>query len=120
MTTLAALGSVALAHAGMTGLALAMERHHRQLRPAAPRPGRLAVAVWRVAGWTVLALSLWLGLAAWSAATGAAVWCGVLSAVTLVLILSLPYAPALAWRLGWITGAFGLLSMLGTLAAWGP
>ena len=112
MSTLAAFGSVVLAQAGMTGLALAMERHHRQLRPAAARPGRLASAAWRLAGWALLALSLWLSLHAWGASIGAVAWLGVLSAVTPALILMLPYTPALARRIGWLTGIAGLLAVL--------
>jgi len=116
VTTLAALGSLALAHAGMTALALTMDRHRRQLRPAAARPGRLAGTAWRLTGWTLLALSLWLSGHAWGAPVGTVAWFGLASAASLVLILMLPYAPALAWRLGCVTGAVGLAAALAALA----
>jgi len=115
VSTLAAVASLALAHAGLTGLALAMERHHRQLRPAA-LPGRGTRATFRAAGWALLALSHWMSLAAWGAATGTAAWFGVLSTAALALVLMLPYAPMLAWRTGWIAGIAGLLVLAMELA----
>lgn len=117
---LAAVGSLALAYTGMTALALAMARHQRQLRPAAPAPGRSARTVWRLSGWTLLALSFALSLQAWGPASGAAAWFGVLSLATLPLILLLPYAPTLAWRLGCVGAGLGLLAMFVTLSGATP
>lgn len=117
MSSLAAFASLALAHAGLTGLALAMDRHRRQLRPSAQPGTRLASAAWRVAGWTLLALSLGLSVLAWGGATGTAVWFGVLSAASLALILMLPYAPTLAWHTGWLAAVAGLGAAFARLAA---
>lgn len=111
-TLLVTFSTFALAHAGMTCLALAMARHHRQLRPTARPSGRIARTVWRLAGWGLLALSLGLSLHAWGAATGAAAWFGVASAVALLLILLLAYLPALTWRLGWMAAGLGLPAWL--------
>lgn len=117
MSTLAAFGSLALAHAGLTGLALAMDRHRRQLRPSAKLPARWMAAMSRTVGWTLLALSMKLSMLAWGTATGIAVWFGALSAAGLALIFMLPYAPILAWRAGWITAAVGLATAFTRLGA---
>jgi hypothetical protein len=100
----------------MTGLALAMDRHHRQLRPMARGPGRNASVVWRLAGAVLLALSFWMSVQVWGAAIGAVAWFGVISTVTPALVLLLPYAPTLAWRTGWVAAVTGLLVMLATIA----
>lgn len=115
MTALATIGSFALAYAGMSGLALAMDRHHRQLRQTADSPGAIIRRAWRLAGWALLALSLWLSLHTWGAAVGAAAWFGVVSAVTLALVLVLPYAPALAWQAAWAAAPLGLVAIVAQL-----
>lgn len=117
MSTLAAFGSLALAHAGLTGLALAMDRHRPQLRPSAKLPESWAAATSRTVGWALLALSMMFSMLAWGTATGIAVWFGVLSTTGLTLILMLPYAPMLAWRAGWITATVGLAAAFASLAA---
>ncbi len=112
MSALAAVGAFALAHAGLTALALAMERHHRQLRPAVPPPRRHTGLAWRLAGASALALSLWLCRLAWGSGSGVAAWFGITSAAALALIVLLAYAPAFARRLGGIATALGLLALL--------
>lgn len=117
MSTLAAIGSLALAHAGLTGLAVAMDRHHRQLRPYAKLPARWVSATSRIVGWVLLALSMKLSMLAWGTATGLAVWFGLFSAAGLALIVMLPYTPALASRAGWITATVGLAAAVAGFAA---
>ncbi|MBM7062628.1 DUF3325 domain-containing protein [Pseudomonas sp. UL073] len=86
-----ALGS-ALAFAGLAGLCLGMDRHHKQVWAGkAPRRQRAL----RLAGWLLLALALWPCLQVWGSAVGPVVWCGLLSAAALGLVLLLPYAPRL-------------------------
>lgn len=120
MSALATVGAFALAHAGLTALALAMARHHRQLRPSAAPPGSNARRAWRLAGAIALALALWLCRLAWGSGSGVAAWFGVLGLATLSLILLLPYAPTLAWRLGCVSAGLGLLAMFVTVSGATP
>lgn len=112
MSILTGLGCLALTHAGLVALAMAMDRHHRQLRPSTAShtaPGTLG---WKLAGWLLLALSLQLSTQNWGVGTGLVAWCGIATAAALALILMLPFAPALAWRSGWMAGAAGLAMAL--------
>lgn len=101
-------GIFALAHAGMTFLALAMDRHHRQLRPGAVQARQGQRVAWRAAGISMLTSSLWLCMESWGAATGTTAWFGILGAVSLALVLLLAYAPTIALRAGWGAGAAGI------------
>lgn len=109
MSILTGLGSFALAHAGMVGLALAMDRHRRQLRPVTTAAATLR---WRIAGGALLALSLRLSMQTWGASAGLVAWFGVAAAAALALILLLTQAPVTAWRTGWLAGAAGLTVVL--------
>lgn len=108
----AVVGAVALAYAGMTCLAVAMERQHRQLRPGAlqHRPRR---ARWRATGWISLALSLWVIVLAEGAGRGTTSWFGILSAVTLMLVLAIAYAPKWVFGSARLAAAVGLACLLG-------
>lgn len=92
------LALIGLAYAGMAGLCLAMDRHHRQVIGRAPRRG-IVVAL-RLAGATALVLSFAAAVAADGWALGPVAWFGGLTAAGLVLILLLPYRPRLAVALG--------------------
>jgi hypothetical protein len=101
--------ALALAYAGMAGLCLAMERHHKQVwrRHAAPAAARRL----RYGGALLLALALWPCLAGWGASVGPLLWLGVLSAGALPLALLLPYAPRLVPRSAALALAVALLAL---------
>jgi len=97
-----ALG-LATSYAGMTGLCLAMDRHHDQVwgRDASPLVRRLL----RIGGIVLLAGGFLLCIGAWGGAIGPVVWVGFLSAGALSLVLLLPYAPRFAGVLAALAGA---------------
>jgi hypothetical protein len=107
----AIVGALALAHAGMACIALASERQHHRHHASAPQSGKSRRAL-RLAGWMSLALSLWTGVLAWGGGSGAIVWFGMLSAVTLPLILMLTYVPARIFTSALIGAAVGLPCLL--------
>jgi len=96
---LAVFSAFALAYLGMTGLALAMDRHHRQMFPSRHLPSTRARYAMRFASWGLLGLSAWACAHAWGAAVGAVAWFGVLMVAVLLLVWLLPYAPRWAGRL---------------------
>ena len=107
----APLAALALAHAGMAGLALAMDRHYEQATGHAevPRAQRLAL---RVAASLLLMLSLAACTGAWGATVGFVAWWGFLTACGLMAGLLLTYGPRLAVR------AAALALVAGLCAAW--
>jgi hypothetical protein len=76
--------------AGLAGLALAMSRHHSDVFGTAPTRRR---KVLRLAGWGLLALSLWPCLVAWGLSIGLVTWAGMLTPGTLAVVLALTYWP---------------------------
>lgn len=100
--------ALALCYAGLSAIALAMDRHHRQFRRRPPSLGLTASL--RLLGWTqitggLLACCLDRG---WEG--GPVLWLGLLTAAAALLVLLLSYAPR-AVALGAIIGpATGLLA----------
>ncbi|WMJ68418.1 DUF3325 domain-containing protein [Stenotrophomonas sp. 24(2023)] len=78
-----------LAAAGFACLALAMERHHRDVTGHAPAVPRRRVL--RLLGAAALAASLAPSIAAWGVAQGFVGWCGVLAAGAGVMVLWLSF-----------------------------
>lgn len=107
----APLAALALAHAGMSGLALAMDRHCEQAtgRAEVPRAWRLAL---RAGACLPLALALAACTGAWGATVGFVAWCGFLTAGGLLAGLLFTYGPRLAVR------AAALALAAGLCAAW--
>ena len=106
--------ALALAYAGFTALCLAMERHYGEVFGLRRVPARRALAL-RITGWALLALSLPPCVVARGWAMGVVLWCGVLSAAVLPLVLLLPYAPRLA---AWLAPALPpIAALLLTLGA---
>ncbi len=95
MTALLTLAAFLLAFAGFTLLALAMERHRKQLAPSrqAWRPPTRRLL--RLGGAGLLVLSVWACIHVWGAATGAVVWFGVLSAAALAVLGSVAVKSAM-------------------------
>jgi hypothetical protein len=81
-------------YAGWAALALAMDRHHRQLWRHAPS-GNRSIAL-RAAGGAGLALSFAACIPHWGWAIGPVAWFGVLFASALGFVLLLTYAPRAA------------------------
>ncbi|RVT97804.1 DUF3325 domain-containing protein [Rhodovarius crocodyli] len=89
-----ALLALGLAYPGFLLLALAMERHHRDLLGGVPLPPRRRL--YTASGWLLLGLSLLPCAALWGWTFGVVAWLGVLAvAATTVAMLS-TYHPRLA------------------------
>lgn len=106
MMALLALG---LAEAGFVVLALAMDRHARQL--AGRRLPARARAPLRAGGLLLLLLALRTCVSGWGGAEGLVAWCGVLTLAALLLALTL----ALPRRVRTATALLVLLPLLGAL-----
>jgi hypothetical protein len=77
-----------LCMAGFAGLALATSRHHRDVFGTPPGAARRKAL--RLAGWGLLALSLWPCLASWGP-LGLVAWAGLLSLGAITVVLALTY-----------------------------
>ncbi|MEM7120381.1 MAG: DUF3325 domain-containing protein [Pseudomonadota bacterium] len=86
--------ALSCAYAGFACLALAMDRHHRQLWQRPVGQGRRAML--RLAGATLLTTSLVACSAAAGWSTGLVLWFCVLTASGLAFVVLLPLAPRLA------------------------
>jgi len=80
-----------LSYAGMTGLSLAMKRHHDQV-------WRRKRAVWetpalRLIGTSLLVLALALSVREWGGSVGVVVWLGLVSAGALLVAWLLAFRP---------------------------
>lgn len=93
-----------MCYAGFTALCLSTDRHHGELLHSKPSPSRRLTL--RVAGWLLLALSMWPAVAASNWAQGVVEWCAVLMLSALLLVLLMPYRP----RLALILAGVGLLA----------
>ena len=83
-----------LCYGAFTALCLSMDRHHADLlgRKLSPR-----LRPWlKLAGWLLLALSLWAAVSSTGWGLGLVEWCAVLMLSALLLVLLLPYRPRLA------------------------
>lgn len=109
--SLAALAAFSFAYAGMTGLSMAMPRHHEQVT------GQYTLTAsrryfFRILGWLLLILALIPCVQAWGPAVGVVIWFGFLTAGGLLIILMLPYFPRLAVCAATGTGIVGMLMLL--------
>lgn len=92
--------ALALAWAGFAALALAMDRHHRQVLHGLPPPRQRLLL--RAAGALGLAGSLLACVAHAGWSTGAVLWLGLLPVAAVPVALALVYAPSvLAPHLWW-------------------
>lgn len=83
------LSAFLLAGAGFTALALAMDRHHRQVCQRTPsRRQRVWLRVQGAAGLTA-ALTLCIARVGWG--VGIVIWLGLLTLAGLVIVLTLAY-----------------------------
>lgn len=83
---------------GFAALALALDRHHRQVRNTLPSRWR---RYWlRIGGSLGLALSLTLCVLNQGWGNGVVLWFGLISAAPILIILALAYKPTLLR--GWV------------------
>ncbi len=104
------------AFSGFTALSLAMDRHHEDTFGRGTSAG--AKTPWlRFGGTLALLLSLVACLALRGASQGWVLWCGVLTASALILVVLLSYAPKRMPQAGMVAAAAmlmaGLVSLLG-------
>ncbi|MYM22070.1 DUF3325 family protein [Duganella sp. FT135W] len=107
-TVLTALG---LCHAGMAGLSLAIDRHHRQLYRCDAPPGRRTLL--RVAGSLLLAFALLPCALLWGAGAGFVAWLGMLTIGALMAALLLAYWPRRVVPIAAATGALAIAGLAG-------
>nr|WP_314562428.1 DUF3325 domain-containing protein [uncultured Pseudomonas sp.] len=93
-----------MCYAGFTALCLSTDRHHGELLRSKPSPRRRLGL--RVAGWVLLAVSIWPAVDSAGWGLGLVEWCAVLMLSALLLVLLLPYRP----RLALILAGVGLLA----------
>ncbi|RMP63429.1 DUF3325 domain-containing protein [Pseudomonas kitaguniensis] len=86
-----------MCYAGFTALCLSTDRHHGELLHSTLLPRRRLAL--RVAGWSLLLLSIVPAVAASGWGQGLVEWCAVLMFSALLLVLLLPYRPRLALML---------------------
>ena len=90
-----------LCYGGFTALCLSMDRHHAELLGRKPSARRRQLM--KLAGWLLLALSLWAAVASTGWALGLVEWCAVLMLSALLLVLLMPYRPRLALSLAGVS-----------------
>ncbi|VDC22939.1 DUF3325 domain-containing protein [Pseudogemmobacter humi] len=84
--------SLVLCYAGFVALALAMPRHHEELRGG--KPGAAGQRLWRLAGAALLAASLWPALVWWpEAAIAVSAWLGMATVAAFALAMVLTFGP---------------------------
>lgn len=113
---IASLTALALCHAGMLAICVAMHRHYEQLtgQRTAPRAQRWQL---RVLGACLLLSALGVCVRAWGGSAGAVLWLGMASAGALWVALGLAYAPR---RNAWVAVTVGCLAAWLRLArCWG-
>lgn len=91
MAALAPLMALLLSLAGFVALALAMERHHRQVWQRAP--SRKLCLLLRCAGVIGLGAALTTCAAHAGGATGTVIWLGLMTVAALTVALVLAYRP---------------------------
>lgn len=104
--TTTALAALALAFSGMSALALAMDRHHQQLRQRDAEPTLRNIL--RLLGAVLLAMALLPCIDLWGGGAGIVAWTGFLTAATLLLAGLLSYTPRLAAGLAVFSLFYGL------------
>ena len=101
-----------IAYAGLTALCAGFDRHYRQLRPSKPGLSPVQHLLFRTSGWLLLGLSLWISVRAWGPGIGWVAWFGILSGMTVLLVLQLTYAPRRILLLGPMLGVLPLLIVI--------
>lgn len=103
------LTALALCYAGMTGLALALDRHHRQVY-ACDAPPRRRMRL-RVAGALMLALGMLPCVVLWGPGAGLVAWVGMLTIGALLPAMLLPYWPRMVTPFAAATGTLAIAGL---------
>jgi hypothetical protein len=82
-----------LCYGGFTALCLSMDRHHAEL--LGRKPTLVMRRRMKLAGWLLLALSLWAAVSTTGWALGLVEWFAVLMLSGLSLVMLMPYRPRL-------------------------
>ncbi|MGY2188524.1 hypothetical protein D3C81_528890 [compost metagenome] len=90
-----------LCYGGFTALCLSMDRHHTEL--LGRKPTLVMRRRMKLAGWLLLALSLWAAVSTTGWALGLVEWFAVLMLSGLSLVLLMPYRPRLALALAGVS-----------------
>ena len=114
MSAVLMMAAGGIAYAGLTALCAGFDRHYRQLRPSKPGLSPVQHLLFRTSGWLLLGLSLWISVRAWGPGIGWVAWFGILSGMTVLLVLQLTYTPRRPLLFAPMLGA---LSLLMTIAA---
>lgn len=92
------IAAFCLVYAGFSALCLAMDRHYEDIFDRAIPP-RLRRGL-RIAGWSALALALYLSAQVWGWSYGVVEWIGMASIAGLILIWFVTFRPHAALVLG--------------------
>lgn len=103
--------ALALSHAGMAGLCLAMDRHHEQVTGQGEVPPARRRAL-RAAGSVLLMLALLACTRAWGATVGFTAWWGFLTAGGLLVAWLMAYRPRQSVACAGVALALGLFGGL--------
>ncbi|MNV13600.1 hypothetical protein D3C71_1042480 [compost metagenome] len=90
-----------LCYGGFTALCLSMDRHHTEL--LGRKPTLVMRRRMKLAGWLLLAVSLWAAVSTTGWALGLVEWFAVLMLSGLSLVLLMPYRPRLALALAGVS-----------------
>ncbi|WP_448106371.1 DUF3325 domain-containing protein [Pseudomonas azerbaijanoccidentalis] len=90
-----------LCYGGFTALCLSMDRHHAEL--LGRKPTLVMRRRMKLAGWLLLAVSLWAAVSTTGWALGLVEWFAVLMLSGLSLVLLMPYRPRLALALAGVS-----------------
>ena len=111
MTTLfATLSSISLAFAGMTRVALNMDRHYRQLPKQHSKRMRWR-SLYPLIASLLLSVSLTASIISHGVGNGLVLWFGMLTMNTFALAMLLTYRPETVIKLGWSAVLVGSISM---------
>ena len=108
MTVIAVTLPLTLAYAGLTALAMAMNRHHQAALGARPPAARLRA--FRIIGWVLMALMVASCLRLWPTGLALSMALGLVTLAGLPLVFLLPYRPRLMVRLAPILPVRGLVA----------
>lgn len=113
MSMVAGAAVLALSHAGLAGLCLAMSRHQQQVWERVLSP--LSTQGVRIGGWLLLAVSFAACLRYWGGAVGPVVWFGLMSFTAASIVLMLSYTPRLLSRCAITAAPIGLVLLFADL-----
>ncbi|MFN3579142.1 MAG: DUF3325 domain-containing protein [Pseudomonas sp.] len=105
------LSTLFTAYAGLSCLALAMDKHHKQVLPGRRwKAGRAGLV--RLVGWFCVLVSLTACVIGLGPGAGLPLWFGILSLAALLLILQLAYAPMQARYVVLLSLSLGLSGLV--------